>query len=72
MWRAQANDEVSEAQVIRLFVHVTISHDAHNCCVARFQGSPPVNEEDGLPKVRLSDVHTSSGKGKNKITRSPS
>lgn len=39
-------------------------HDAHNCCVAcLLSKQPPINEEAGLPKVRFSDVRTSSGKG---------
>lgn len=40
--RAWANDIVSEAKIILLFVHETFLHDAHNCCVVCFQGSPPL------------------------------
>lgn len=40
--RAWTNDIVSEAKIILLFVHETILHDAHNCCVVYFQGSPPL------------------------------
>lgn len=57
----------SEVEIILLFP--TIPHDAHNCCVACFQGSPPLMRRMAFRKVRSSDVHTSFRRQKKKKIR---
>ena len=65
----------SEVEIILLFL--TIPHDAHNCCVARFQGSPPLMRRMAFRSSVLMYIHRLGGEGgkkrkKKKMTRSPS
>ena len=55
----------SEVEKILLFL--MIPHDAHNCCIACFQGRPPLMRRMAFPKsVLVMYIHRLGGKKKKK------